>query len=338
MSKGKRKRRLGCIFLLILLAIGGGFGFWCYGEIAPMPEGASFYIRFEKPLTMQVALWRLHQKGVVRDVRVMKWYGILKRQPNQVNAGTYQFAPGMSASTIFAGLRKPIKQSVRIPETNLSYRTANLLQEHNVLDSADYKALIKTPEIFQADVSFKLPKTSLEGYLYPDTYDLPPLLGAKPTILKQLKAFGEKVVPKLDPNKNLQRTLTIASMVELEAMLDSDRPLIAGVIENRLQKKMRLQIDATVLYALGQWRRLTFHDYKATISPYNTYLHDGLPPGPICSPSLKSILAAQAPAHHEYLYYVAMPDGHHIFAKTYEEHLKNVAKARAARAKKEAGG
>jgi UPF0755 protein len=169
----------------------------------------------------------------------------------------------------------------------------------------------------------------LEGYLYPDTYDLPPLLGAHDTIDRQLKAFESKVYPLLKGVKNPGKILTIASMVEMEAAKDKDRPLIAGVIVNRLNKGMRLQIDATVLYGMKQWRRLNYADYKFP-SPYNTYLINGLPPGPICSPTLKSVEAALHPAKNGYLYYVAMPSGYSVFAHTYEEHLANVAKMRAA--------
>src|SRR5205823_2211947 len=112
-------------------------------------------------------------------------------------------------------------------------------------DPKQYKALIKEPDEFKGTVDFPLPKDSLEGYLYPDTYDLPPLFGAKNVISRQLDAFDKKVWPLLKEVKDPNRILTIASMVELEAAKDRDRPLIAGVIQNRLDKHMRLQIDAT---------------------------------------------------------------------------------------------
>ena len=116
----------------------------------------------------------------------------------------------------------------------------------------------------------------------------------------------------------------MASLVQLEAGTDSDRPMIAGVIENRIQKKMPLQIDATILYALQKWQRLTFKDYHSVKSPYNTYLVKGLPPGPICSPDEIDIEAAMHPAKHNFLFYVALPDGSSIYAATYKEHLKNI--------------
>jgi cell division protein YceG involved in septum cleavage len=133
-------------------------------------------------------------------------------------------------------------------------------------------------------------------------------------------------VQRTTPNttgRPLREIVIIASLIEKEARSDEDRPLISGVIENRLGRNMRLQIDATVNYALGSWRRLTYADYKFE-SAYNTYLNDGLPPGPICSPGSASLRAALDPEECDYLFYVHKGDGHHAFAVTYEEHLTNV--------------
>jgi UPF0755 protein len=143
-------------------------------------------------------------------------------------------------------------------------------------------------------------------------------------VVRRLKNFEQKVWSKIGPVPDLPRVITIASLVQLEAGADEDRPMIAGVIENRLKKGMPLQIDAGIMYALGKWRRLYFKDYKNVKSPYNLYLHKGLPPTPICSPSIKSIEAALHPADHDYLYYVALPNGHSLFAKTPAQHEHNI--------------
>ena len=217
---------------------------------------------------------------------------------------------------------------MRLPATNWAKRDANLLQRHEVCTADEYMAEVTHPQDHRTD--FPLPAGTLEGYLYPDTYDLPPLLGAKAVVGRQLQAFRDKVWEPLGHPANLARILTVASLVQLEAGRDDERPVIAGVIENRLARGMRLQIDASILYGLGKWRRLTFRDYKEVDSPYNLYRHSGLPPTPICSPSVASIRAAIDPAHHNYLYYVALPDGHSLFAATYEEHKKNIARRKAA--------
>jgi UPF0755 protein len=144
-----------------------------------------------------------------------------------------------------------------------------------------------------------------------------------------LDNLARRVKNKLPAGASLSRVLNIAAMVEREAETDKDRPLIAGVIENRLKRDMRLEIDATVQYARGVHKsRLMFSDLKIE-SEYNTYKHKGLPPTPICSPGLPSIEAALAPTTHDFLFYVAGKDGKaHIFAKTYEEHKQNIAKVR----------
>jgi len=337
MPKSKKRQKLGCLLAIPLLIgiLAVGAWLWFKSELAPMPKGPSYLTRYPRQESFDKVLLDLQAKGVVRDVVALKLYARWKHASEPVPEGTYRFQPGMTVDAVLKALRSKIVQMVRIPETNFSYRTANLLAQKQVVDDAEeYKSLINDPAQFGTDVSFPLPKSSLEGYLFPDTYDLPPLLGAHDTIVRQLRAFESKIYPLLKGASDPNKILTIASMVEMEAAKDKDRPLIAGVIANRLNKGMPLQIDATVLYALQEWRRLTFADYRNTISPYNTYLHPGLPPGPICSPSVKSVEAALHPAKHDFFYYVAMPTGFHVFAHSYEEHLANIAKRRAAMAKK----
>jgi UPF0755 protein len=191
-------------------------------------------------------------------------------------------------------------------------------------------ALVAKPEEFKEDVSFPLPKGSLEGYLYPDTYDLPPLMTPREVIDRQLTNFQKRVWEGFNKPKNLHRAIIIASMVEMEVARDDERPMVAGVIENRLAKNMALQIDAAINYGIQKWRPLTYADYRNVDSPYNLYRTKGLPPGPICSPTTKSIKAALNPAKHKFLYYVALPSGRSLFAETYDQHLKNVARRRAA--------
>ena len=324
---GKRARNVGLAVAGLAFGCAGGFAYYVKTGIEPMPAGKPFFVRYEERLELAAVAKGLKEKGVVRNVTALRYYAIYRRLDRYVLPGTYQVKPGQTVEELVDALRKPIKQMVRLPETNPSYRTARLLEQKSVTTAAEYTEAIANPAEFQNSVSFPLPSGSLEGYLFPDTYDLPPLIGAKATIQRQLRAFEKKVLPLLTDPAKRQRILTIASMVELEAGLDEERPIIAGVIRNRIEKGMRLQIDATVLYGMKEWRRLYNVDYKHD-SPYNTYLMSGLPPGPICSPSVKSVKAALSPSKHEFLYYVAKPDMHSLFASTYEEHLKNVAIAR----------
>jgi UPF0755 protein len=303
---------------------------WFKGELRPMPAGPERLVRYEGRKAMRAVLEDLERRQIIRSADAMRIAAYLDHRPGLVQRGTYRVRPGMTVDEVFATLKKPISQMVRLPETNWARRSANLLEKAQVTSAAAYMELVNKPEEFKDDVAFPLPKDTLEGYLYPDTYDLPPLLGARGTILRQLKNFEKRVWDGLGQPKDLHRIVTIASLVELEVARDKERPMVAGVVENRLKKGMLLQIDASINYGLQKWRPLKLADYKNVISPYNLYLHKGLPPTPICSPTVKSIEAAIEPATHDHIYYVALPSGESLFSETYPEHLRNIAKRRRA--------
>lgn len=321
----KKARRFRWILLGAAVAAALLGGLWFRSQLVPMPKGDAFYIRFNGNKSLKLVLERLRERKAVRNPWALYVYAKLSKEAYPVREGTYRFAPGMTAQEILKAVRTQIRQMVRLREYYWVARNAKVLEQMGVCPAADYVALAQKPQEFQPYVQFPLPKSgTLEGYLYPDTYDLPPLYGAKNTIIKQLRTFEGKVWKRLAKPKELKRTLTIASMVQLEVAKDDERPVVAGVIENRLRQGMRLQIDATALYAMQEWKDPTRRDILSADSPYNTYLNAGLPPGPICSPSVKSILAAENPAKHTYLYYVAMPQKNHLFASTLKEHNTNI--------------
>lgn len=172
-------------------------------------------------------------------------------------------------------------------------------------------------------------KHKLDGFLFPATYYFPKNATSKAIITKMLNTFKTNVEPYKDyiiNNKlNIRNVVTIASLVEKEAAKDIDRPKIASVIYNRLDKNMPLQIDAAILYVIGHKDKLYNKDLKIK-SPYNTYLNKGLTPSPICCPGIKSINAAVYPAKTDYLYYVLNTKTNvHVFSKTYAEQIKNIA-------------
>ncbi len=335
-SMAKKKRGKKLIPTLVLLALACVCALWFRGQLQPVSSAKGIkkqYIRYEDPKRLSVVLKDLEQKGILRSSFATRILAIIQSRPNLVAAGTYQISPGMSASQILRELKTPYKLIFRFPETNWANRTAHLLQNNSIVDADEYMRLVRHPEEFKDTVSFTLPKDSLEGYLYPKRYEVTPLMGAKAVIEQQLKEFQRTVWNGPERPKDLQRTLTLASLVQLEAGADRDRPMIAAVIENRIKKNMPLQIDACLLYGIQKWRRLTFKDYREIDSPYNTYKFKGLPPGPICSPDEKDIEAAMHPASNNNLYYVALPNGTTIYAETYPEHLKNIVKRKAAIAK-----
>lgn len=324
-----KKKSYGCLGAVAVLAlVGVGGVLFVNQQIQPMPSGSPFYLRLKAGSDFTQVLNQLEEKKVVRDPSMAKFYLTLKRVPLRVRSGTFQLKPGMTLDEVMKVLQKPIQQMVRIPEGWWIKRVGAVLEKREVCTAEEYIAMASEGARFQGEFDFPLPQGSLEGYLFPDTYDLPPLLGAEEVVRKQLQTFEKKVLPLLK-EKNVKRVLTVASMVELEAGVDQERPTIAGVIENRIKKGQRLEIDATVLFALQEWKNLGPGVVRTVKSPYNTYLNNGLPPGPIGSPGLMSIKGALQPQKHNFFFYMARPNRTHRFANSYQDHLKNIRLGRA---------
>jgi UPF0755 protein len=319
------------IFACAAAAALGAAWFWLMSQIAPTPKGEPVFVRFEKGTGLAEALGVLEEKGVVRSAEKSRAAISLLRLPAIVQAGTFEVAPGMELAEVMRALQRPVRRMVRIPEGWWIRRAAERLEREAGIDAEEYIKLAHSPAEFKDAVGFALPEKSLEGMLYPDTYDIPPLLPVRRIIEMQLRAFEKNVVEglKIEPGPELERALIMGSIIELEAAKDEERPVIAGVIENRVRKNMTLDMDATVLYALQEWKALGPGVVRTVKSPYNTYLNRGLPPGPIGSPGAKSIAGALSPARHEWLFYVARPNRTHIFTRTYAEHRAAIRRARA---------
>jgi UPF0755 protein len=171
---------------------------------------------------------------------------------------------------------------------------------------------------------------SLEGYLFPDTYRFPRKATPAQIAAKMVRQF-RKAAAQIGLKRNFHAVVTMASLVERETAVDTERPLVASVLQNRLAKNMPLMTDPAVIYGLlleGRWRGAIYQSDLNHETPYNTYLHTGLPPGPVANPGIRSLRAAMAPAKTDYLYFVAAganPQGRSLFARTIEEHQHNVA-------------
>lgn len=334
------RRKPSCLLRIALgaaglaLGLAAGAAWWVRRETAPLPAGEAFYVRFaadtDRVAAFKTLAARPPAERTFRNLAALEFWSRWRNAPATVREGTYELRPGMSADQLLAALRRPVRQNVRIPEGWWIRRVAARLEARGVCSAEEYIAAANDAARFAAETKPPIPREgSLEGFLFPDTYDLPPLLGAEGVVRRQLRAFQQKVAPVLPPEADVRRTLTVASMVELEAALDRERPMVAGVIENRLDRRMTLDIDATVLYALQEWKVLGPGVVRTVESEYNTYLNRGLPPGPIGSPGLASIQAALAPAEHDYLFYVARPDRSHIFTRDYAAHRAAIRRARA---------
>lgn len=328
MARKPTARRVLALFGLGLVA-GVAAASWFLSQLVPMPAGEAFYVRYENDPRLDETLADLERRGVVRNAWAAGMWARMRRVPQPMHEGTYLFRPGMNLGQVYRASQRPVTQLVRIPEGWWAARIAERLEEYGVTQADEYQELVREVDRFRGEVDFPLPERSLEGYLFPDTYDLPPLLGAEGVIRRQLRAFEQKVIPHVPEGVDLHRSVIIASMIELEAAVDHERARIAGVIENRLRIGMRLQIDATVNYAIQEWKPFRPGEIARIESPYSTYKNAGLPPGPIGSPSLRSLKAAWSPEQHEYLYYVARPDRTHFFSETYDQHLSAIRRARA---------
>jgi len=319
---------IGIVASAVLL---GAFGLMVItDQTAPMPIGKDQFIRFDTKTSRMQAFRQLAKIGVVKNAQALELIAKTSGQPSQFRRGTYTVRPGMNLQELVKALEKPVRTSVRLPEGYWIARTAFVLQEAEICSASEYIDLSTKPDEFRKEFPF-IPAglKSLEGFLYPDTYFFTPKLGAREVIREQLGTFRKKALPKVGDPKKLLETLNIAAMVDLETAAESERAIVSGVIHNRLRIKMPLQIDATVLYALQEWKELGPGVVNTIDSPYNTYRIPGLPPGPIASPTDKSIDAAANPTVHNYLYYMAKPDKTHFFASTYSQHLNNINKARA---------
>lgn len=323
------------VVVIVVLGVSTGFSYWLLmRSLEPVATvGGIRYVRIERGETIGDALRKAEKIGVLRSASGAQIYARLFGGRGDVLEGTYEINSAMSGIEIAQRLlsNQPIKQYVLIREGLWMSRVADVLAEKDVCDRESAIKAFGSPKKFETTAGFPLPDDSLEGYLFPDTYDLPPLFGADRAVMKMLEAFRTKVWEPLGkPDRaKLREWVIVASMVELESQKDEERPRIAGVIYNRLKAGMKLQVDATVAYAKGQMGRLIYKDYEID-HPYNTYRIPDLPPGPICSPGYASMRAAANPDKHEFLYYVAMPDGSHLFGKTYEEHLANIETSRKA--------
>ncbi len=282
---------------------------------------------------------RLERQGLIRDAELfrllLRYYGV----DEELEAGEYQLRPNMTMDEIIARLQHGRFKAalVVIPEGWRAEEIAWLLEEKGIVDSDEFMRLVREGAYDYEFLRDRPYGSSLEGYLFPDTYRVPPRFNAADFIDLMLKTFDARFTPQMRQAAaakgwTIHEVVTLASIVEREAVVASERPIIAGVFINRLEAGMKLDADPTVQYALGYqgegmwWKTPLLLEDLEIDSPYNTYLNAGLPPGPICNPGLASIQAVLEPAETDYLYFVAVGDGSHVFARTLEEHNRNRAK------------
>jgi UPF0755 protein len=303
----------------------------CGGSSQParviLPAGTSFGAVTES----------LAAHGVISHPRRFKLMARIRGVDRSVHAGVYEFPGGISEWDVLGMLAHGKKAALRftVPEGLTIQDVAALAAERLGIRADSFIAAARDSSA--ASHLLGMPVPSFEGFLRPETYVLPADVNARELVRIMAEGFKSDWRPswdaRLDSLKmNQLELVTLASIVEGEARVDQEREIIAGVYRNRLRIGMALQADPTVQYAISLKRgrrksRLFEKDYQFN-SPYNTYLNPGLPPGPVNSPSRRSIEASLYPADVRYLYFVAGPDGRHIFSRTYSEHLRAVRRIR----------
>jgi len=285
---------------------------------------------------------RLQRLGLIKDAELFRLVVRYRGADARLQAGDFTLRANMTMDEIIVALQHSQQKTVKIviPEGWRAEEIAAALEKQGVVRGDVFLAAVANGK-YDYSILADRPKgvTSVEGYLAPDTYQIPGDFDAPKLVDFLVRTFDQKFTPAMRQSAQAQKlsvfqAVTLASIVEREALRDDERALIASVYLNRLRQGMHLQADPTVQYALGyqkntgQWWKspLSLEEYSKVDSPYNTYLYKGLPPGPIANPSLKSLQAVVQPAKTEYLFFLAKGDGSHAFAKTYEEHEANLKK------------
>ncbi|MBT0666046.1 endolytic transglycosylase MltG [Geobacter pelophilus] len=264
----------------------------------------------------------MKRKGVIRSATLLVVLARIKGIDGQVQAGTYQLNDGMSLSEI---LRKMVAGEIyanrfAVPEGYSIYQLAELLESRRIHPKVDFLAACSDKGVMQ---EFGIPGNTVEGYLFPATYNIMPNMKPVDTVRMMLRQFEKacgQLSPQLARGSARHRLVTMASIVEKEAVDPKERPLIASVFYNRLRKGMRLQSDPTAVYGVRPFAGKVSGDDVHRLSPYNTYRIKGLPPGPIGNPSAGAIQAAMKPQTSPYYYFVAKRDGTHFFSTTLDQH------------------
>jgi UPF0755 protein len=334
----RKRRTLGLVVVIVgvVLALGiPAYGVW---NILIRPQvsvaaGSPVHIVVSEGSDTQSIAEMLASKGVVDNAAMFRLRARIDKVDGKLRPGEYDLMTGMSYGAVVDRLLAgPSVESVpvTIPEGFTVVQIAERLEKATGISAGEFTdiAMKQSASFAPGHPELKAePTGSLEGYLFPKTYRIPEGASAREVIDMMLSQFDEEIA-EVDlayasgNNLDLHDVVTIASMIEREARIAKERPVVSSVIYNRLKKNMRLEIDATIEYILPGTRPRLLNKHLKIDSPYNTYMYGGLPPGPIASPGLASLEAAAHPADTEYLYYVlTSKDGSHTFTKTLEEFL-----------------
>lgn len=339
--KSRKKKKSGfpafllIVFLLALCAAGGG----AWIALAPFGPSQETFVDIAPGSSSARIGQQLQDAGVVRTHFAFDLVRLWKR--GTLRAGEYRFDHPASTIDVYARIARGdiFTRTVTIPEGSTIFDIAARLEQAGFGPRENFVAAADRQTSLVAD--FDPAAKTLEGYLFPDTYHLDPKATPEQICVTLVRRF-RSVAAQIGLKENVHNVVTLASLVERETAVDDERPIVASVFDNRLAKSMPLMTDPAVIYGLeveNRWRGTIYQSDLTRDTAYNTYLHKGLPPGPIANPGAKSLHAAMDPAKTDYLYFVAAganPQGHSLFSRTLEEQNQNVAGYR--HAVKKAGG
>lgn len=313
--------------LLFLIVIGLTVGL-AYYLLSPGHSGAKDQVFFIRPgLSFKEVARELEANNLIRHKKLFLFWAKFRGVDVKVKAGEYLLNPDLPPLRILSILKKGmvITHAVTIPEGYTARQIAELFEADKLLDKTKFMALAFDPDLVK---KYGLTGSSLEGYLYPDTYYFSKGLSAQAVMDTLVNRFLTEIEPYkaqiAQSGLTLTEVVTLASIVEKETGLGEERPLIAGVFLNRLKKGMRLESDPTTIYGIKDFNgNLTRNDLHQS-TPYNTYVIYGLPPGPIANPGIEAIKAVLEPTASNYIFFVSKNNGSHYFSETLAEHNRAV--------------
>jgi len=325
-GKNMRTLLLGATFLFLLFFMLAAL--WAHHSLQPVEEKGEdrIFLVAEGATLSQVAV-DLENAHIIRSSIFFRLAGRFKGNDHQIKAGEYQLSSAIPPLKILETLEKGrvMTHAITVPEGFNLEQIADVLEQKGLADKTAFLEKTRDESLIE---DLGLSGDSLEGYLYPDTYRFRRGEKAGKIITVMVTRFRDMVAPLEtqieDSGMPLEQVITLASMVEKETGSSEERPVIASVFLNRLDKNMRLESDPTVIYGIRDFNgNLTKKDLKAE-TPYNTYLIRGLPPGPIANPGLDAIKAVLNPAKGNYYYFVSKNNGTHYFSETLKEHNRAV--------------
>ena len=321
-------RKFLSLFFVALLLFAGWLGWAVFTPVTP--GGQKFVLLPPGSTTRRIAS-ELKKAGIIRSEKAFVMWHYLHRK-RSLKAGEYLFEKTASLKEVHDRLARGdiYVHTVVIPEGYTMFDIANAVEEAKLGTRDEFLKIAQSEASLIQDLAPEA--KSLEGYLFPDTYEFTRTQSMHDIVAAMVHHFRQ-VAGAIGLNIDVHQTVIMASIVEKETAVPEERPAVAGVYYNRLQKRMALDADPSVIYAellAGTYQGALHHADMAVNSPYNTYRFQGLPPGPIANPGKSSLEAAMHPGVSDYLYFVADGNGHHRFARSLDEHNRNVAAFRRA--------